>query len=80
VDGRCPGRLARVPLRRNLRRTNSAPAPRCGERVSLAAAQVAAVPFPNAGGLRPDRNPYADAAAPYKVDHLQSSGKFPSRY
>ena len=40
-------------------------------------AQVAAVPFPNAGGLRPDRNPYADAAAPYKVDRLQSSGKFP---
>src|SRR6266566_2174689 len=33
-------------------------------------AQVAAVPFPNAGGLRADRNPYADAAAPYKVDHL----------
>jgi catecholate siderophore receptor len=37
-----------------------------------------AVPFPNAGGLQaPDRNPYADAAAPYKVDHLQASGKFP---
>jgi catecholate siderophore receptor len=40
-------------------------------------AQVAALPFPNAGGLRADRNPYADAAAPYKVDHLQASGKFP---
>src|SRR5882757_5848230 len=41
-------------------------------------AQVAAVPYPNAGGLqRPDRNPYADAAAPYKVDRLQASGKFP---
>ena len=40
-------------------------------------AQTAAVPFPNAGGLRADRNPYADAAAPYKVDHLQASGKFP---
>jgi catecholate siderophore receptor len=41
-------------------------------------AQVAAVPFRNAGGLqRPDRNPYADAAAPYKVDRLQASGKFP---
>ena len=39
-------------------------------------AQMAAVPFPNAGGLRADRNPYADAAAPYKVDRLQSSGKF----
>lgn len=35
------------------------------------------VPFPNAGGLSADRNPYADPAAPYKVDHLQSSGKFP---
>jgi catecholate siderophore receptor len=40
-------------------------------------AQVAPVPFPNAGSLAADRNPYADAAAPYKVDHLQASGKFP---
>jgi catecholate siderophore receptor len=40
-------------------------------------AQVAPVPFPNAGTLSADRNPYADAAAPYKVDHLQASGKFP---
>src|SRR5712675_2751086 len=40
-------------------------------------AQVAAVPFPNAGSLAADRNPYADAAAPYKVDRLQASGKFP---
>jgi catecholate siderophore receptor len=38
---------------------------------------VAPVPFPNAGSLSADRNPYADAAAPYKVDHLQASGKFP---
>jgi catecholate siderophore receptor len=38
---------------------------------------VAPVPFPNAGALSADRNPYADAAAPYKVDHLQASGKFP---
>lgn len=42
-----------------------------------AAQQAAAVPFPNAGGLSADRNPYADAAAPYKVDHVQASGKFP---
>ncbi len=42
-------------------------------------AQVAPVPFPNAGALSPDRNPYADAAAPYKVDHVQASGKFPER-
>jgi catecholate siderophore receptor len=37
--------------------------------------QAAAVP--SAGAGRPDRNPYADPAAPYKVDHLQASGKFP---
>ncbi|MGA7807724.1 TonB-dependent receptor, partial [Bradyrhizobium sp.] len=40
-------------------------------------AQAAPVPFPNAGQLSADRNPYADAAAPYKVDHVQASGKFP---
>ena len=39
--------------------------------------QAAPVPFPNAGTLSADRNPYADAAAPYKIDHLQQSGKFP---
>ncbi len=54
---------ARNALRRAARRTQPA--------------QVAAVPFPNAGGLQADRNPYADPAAPYKVDHLQASGKFP---
>jgi catecholate siderophore receptor len=54
---------ARNALRRAARRTQPA--------------QAAAVPFPNAGALRADRNPYADAAAPYKVDHLQASGKFP---
>jgi catecholate siderophore receptor len=43
----------------------------------MQAARVAPVPFPNAGALSADRNPYADAAAPYKVDHLQASGKFP---
>ena len=54
---------ARTALRRAARRTQQA--------------HVAPVPFPNAGALSADRNPYADAAAPYKVDHLQSSGKFP---
>ena len=39
--------------------------------------QTAPVPFPNAGSLSADRNPYADAAAPYKVDHVQASSKFP---
>src|SRR3984885_12909841 len=40
-------------------------------------AAAAPVPYPNAGALSADRDPYADAAAPYKVDHLQASGKFP---
>jgi catecholate siderophore receptor len=39
--------------------------------------QAPPVPFPNAGGLTADRDPYADPAAPYKVDHLQSSSRFP---
>ncbi|KWV50040.1 TonB-dependent receptor [Bradyrhizobium macuxiense] len=54
---------ARTALRRATRRNQQA--------------QVAPVPFPNAGSLAADRDPYADAAAPYKVDHLQSSSKFP---
>jgi catecholate siderophore receptor len=40
-------------------------------------AQVAAVPFPNAGGLRADRNPYANPDAPYMATRVQASGKFP---
>jgi catecholate siderophore receptor len=36
---------------------------------------TAAAPNAAAGGA--DRNPYADPSAPYKVDHLQASGKFP---
>lgn len=35
--------------------------------------QVQPVPFPNAGTLSADRNPYADAAAPYKVDRLSGT-------
>jgi len=54
---------ARNALRRAARRTQPTP--------------VAPVPFPNAGALSADRDPYADAAAPYKVDHLQASGRFP---
>jgi catecholate siderophore receptor len=54
---------ARSALRRASRRTQPA--------------QVAPVPFPNAGGLAGDRNPYADPAAPYKADRVQASGKFP---
>ena len=46
-------------------------------RRSAQPSQAAAVPYPNAGGLRADRDPYADPAAPYKVDHLEQSGKFP---
>jgi catecholate siderophore receptor len=33
-------------------------------------AQVAPLPYPNAGGLVGDRNPYADPSAPYKGDRL----------
>src|SRR5665213_2584995 len=40
-------------------------------------AAASPMPYPNAGALSADRNPYADAAAPYKVDHIQASGKFP---
>jgi catecholate siderophore receptor len=47
---------ARNALRRAARRTQPTP--------------VAPVPFPNAGGLAADANPYADAAAPYKSDRL----------
>ncbi|MHC2335244.1 TonB-dependent receptor [Bradyrhizobium sp. USDA 4454] len=55
---------ARNALRRAARRANQQ-------------AQQAPVPFPNAGGLPADRDPYADPAAPYKGDRLQASGKFP---
>src|SRR3954447_26746632 len=54
---------ARTALRRAARRSQPA--------------QVAAVPFPNAGGLRADRNPYANPAAPYMATRVQASGKFP---
>ncbi|MES2195952.1 MAG: TonB-dependent receptor [Pseudomonadota bacterium] len=50
---------ARTALRRAARRSQPA--------------QVTAVPFPNAGGLAADRNPYADAAAPYKVDRVSGT-------
>ena len=54
---------ARTALRRAARRSQPA--------------QVAAVPFPNAGGLAPDRDPYANPAAPYMATRVQASGKFP---
>jgi catecholate siderophore receptor len=50
---------ARTALRRAARRTQPI--------------QVQPVPFPNAGSLSADRNPYADAAAPYKVDRLSGT-------
>jgi catecholate siderophore receptor len=55
---------ARNALRRAARR----------QQQEAAAAQVAASSGP---ALRADRDPYANPAAPYKVDHLQASGKFP---
>jgi catecholate siderophore receptor len=54
---------ARTALRRAARRTQPTP--------------VAAVPFPNAGGLPADRNPYANPAAPYMATRVQASSKFP---
>jgi catecholate siderophore receptor len=39
--------------------------------------QPAPVPFPNAGGLSADRDPYANPAAPYMATGVQASGKFP---
>jgi catecholate siderophore receptor len=35
------------------------------------------MPFPNAGGLPADRDPYANPAAPYMATRVQASGKFP---
>jgi catecholate siderophore receptor len=39
--------------------------------------QAPAVPYPDIGQLRADRDPYADPAAPYMATHVQNSGKFP---
>ncbi|MBR0773612.1 TonB-dependent receptor [Bradyrhizobium diazoefficiens] len=41
-------------------------------------AQQGAAVTPGASGAV-DRNPYADPAAPYKVDHVQAGGKFPEK-
>ncbi len=54
---------ARTALRRAARSTQPTP--------------VAAVPFPNAGGLSADRDPYANPNAPYMATRVQASGKFP---
>lgn len=40
--------------------------------------QQAATAAPTVTG-EADRNPYSDPAAPYKVDHVQASGKFPEK-
>ncbi len=47
---------------------------RAGQRQQAQQQAAATAPAP-AGAV--DRNPYADPAAPYKVDHVQASGKFP---
>ena len=41
--------------------------------------QAAQQPAPTTPSGAPDGNPYADPAAPYKVDHVQASGKFPEK-
>jgi len=47
---------------------------RAAQRQQAATAPVAPTDAPAA-----DRNPYADPAAPYKVDHVQAGGKFPEK-
>ncbi|MBC9879169.1 TonB-dependent receptor [Bradyrhizobium sp. INPA01-394B] len=41
--------------------------------------QAAQAPAVDANAPAADRNPYADPAAPYKVDHVQAGGKFPEK-
>ncbi|WP_439404589.1 TonB-dependent receptor [Bradyrhizobium sp. DASA03076] len=41
--------------------------------------QAAVAPVVDAAAPSPDSNPYADPAAPYKVDHVQAGGKFPEK-
>ncbi len=41
--------------------------------------QAAQAPVVPADAPAADRNPYADPAAPYKVDHVQAGGKFPEK-
>jgi len=41
--------------------------------------QAATAPVANPSPGAPDRDPYADPAAPYKVDHVQAGGKFPEK-
>lgn len=41
--------------------------------------QAAAAPMVPTNAPAADRNPYADPAAPYKVDHVQAGGKFPEK-
>ncbi|HEY3892252.1 MAG TPA: TonB-dependent receptor [Bradyrhizobium sp.] len=53
----------RSALRRAARRTQPTP--------------VAPVPFPSAGAVNADRDPYANPAAPYMATRVQASGKFP---
>jgi catecholate siderophore receptor len=54
---------ARNALRRAAKRTQQTQAP--------------AVPYPDIGQLRADRDPYANPAAPYMAERVQNSGKFP---
>ncbi|KJC52532.1 TonB-dependent receptor [Bradyrhizobium sp. LTSP849] len=41
--------------------------------------QAATAPVVPSNAPAADRNPYADPAAPYKVDHVQAGGKFPEK-
>ena len=48
-------------------------------RASQQRQQAAVAPAVDTAAPSPDRNPYADPAAPYKVDHVQAGGKFPEK-
>ncbi|WP_092230379.1 TonB-dependent receptor [Bradyrhizobium sp. Gha] len=41
--------------------------------------QAAVAPVVDTAAPAADRNPFADQAAPYKVDHVQAGGKFPEK-
>ena len=41
--------------------------------------QAVGAPVVGTATPSPDRNPYADPAAPYKIDHVQAGGKFPEK-
>ena len=73
-----PRSLARVLPLQNLRRIRFARATALRRAARRAQpAQVAAVPFPNAGGLTPTAIPMRTRPRPTRSTRVQASGKFP---